>query len=526
MPSKYITSFDGYSIISSSQNLNIPVSGFKTIPVGPVNAKYAFSALEGDSPYTGDYLSINGTTISATNAAGTTIRPANNFFNSSVSYINTTTNTPELFTTRTPSSKNTLGFDAGILKVPNPGNTVIKNGDTSATIRLGSTLDIYYFYFNALAVDIIEPKIILTKEVKDDLGNDVGGADVTLGQQLNYILGFQNLGNDNADTFTIKDVLPINIIFNYPADLASLPAGITHTYNASTRTIVFTVPNSLIEINDPRYEIRIKVKVVSECNQLSDMCSNIIQNQAFATYKGIINTAQITDNPSLSSFTFCNLGTPSATNFLVGIDDCIFAKSEVLCSSSVVLTAANGYNTYSWSTSPTGLPIIGTNQTFTATQIGTYYVHDTAVAPCLSIDEIITVTPFGTTISNPVIPFADQVVTCPNDGKKLPNIFLCGANDARLIKTNISDGSTIVWEKLNDGSCAAVTNIDCANENLSCTWSQVGTGPDYNANAAGQYRITLNYPGGCFNRFYFNVYQNLLSPTVSTRDIICNSLGK
>lgn len=226
MPSKYITSFDGYSIISSSQNLNIPVSGFKTIPVGPVNAKYAFSALEGDSPYTGDYLSINGTTISATNAAGTTIRPANNFFNSSVSYINTTTNTPELFTTRTPSSKNTLGFDAGILKVPNPGNTVIKNGDTSATIRLGSTLDIYYFYFNALAVDIIEPKIILTKEVKDDLGNDVGGADVTLGQQLNYILGFQNLGNDNADTFTIKDVLPINIIFNYPADLASLPAGI------------------------------------------------------------------------------------------------------------------------------------------------------------------------------------------------------------------------------------------------------------------------------------------------------------
>ena len=528
MPSKYITSFDGYSIISSTtQNLNIPVSGFKTIPVGPVNAKYAFSALEGDSPYTGDYLQINGTTISATNAAGTVIRPTNNFFNSSVSYINTTTNTPELFTNRNPNSKNTLGFDAGILKIPNPGNVVIKNGDTSATIRLGSTLDIYYFYFNAFAVDIIEPKIILTKIVQNTSGVDIGNTDVNLGQELNYVIGFQNQGNDHADSFTIKDVLPINIIFNYPQDLVSLPAGVTHTYNASTRTIVFTIPNNLVEINDPRYEIRFKVKVVSECNQLSDMCSNIIQNQAFATYKGIINNTLVTDNPSLSSFTNnCNLATPNSTNFLVGIDNCIFSKSEILCGNNIVLTAANGYQSYSWSTSPTGTPIIGTGQTLSVSQIGTYYVHDTAIAPCKSIVEQVNVTPVGTVINNPVIPFADQVATCPNDGKKLPNIFLCGKNDFRLIKTNISDGSTIVWEKLNESSCASVSNSDCANENTSCTWSQVGIGPDFNANSAGQYRLTLNYPGGCFNRFYFNVYQNLLDPTVTKNDIICKTLGQ
>jgi uncharacterized repeat protein (TIGR01451 family) len=52
-------------------------------------------------------------------------------------------------------------------------------------------------------------------------------ADVTLGQQLNYVIGFENQGNDNASRFTIKDKLPLNVTFNHPADIdaASLPAG-------------------------------------------------------------------------------------------------------------------------------------------------------------------------------------------------------------------------------------------------------------------------------------------------------------
>ena len=37
--------------------------------------------------------------------------------------------------------------------------------------------------------------------------------------------------------------------------------------------------------------------------------------------------------------------------------------------------------------------------------------------------------------------------------------------------------------------------------------------------------FTLNYPGACFNRFYFNVYKNELSPTETHSDIICNTKG-
>jgi hypothetical protein len=66
---------------------------------------------------------------------------------------------------------------------------------------------------------------------------------------------------------------------------------------------------------------------------------------------------------------------------------------------------------------------------------------------CKSIKEEITVIPFGNTITNPVTrPTADQIVTCPNNGKDLPNIFLCGATATRLIETNITDASSIEWQ--------------------------------------------------------------------------------
>ncbi len=101
--------------------------------------------------------------------------------------------------------------------------------------------------------------------------------------------------------------------------------------------------------------------------------------------------------------------------------------------------------------------------------------------------------------------------------------FLCGANDVRAIETNITDTSKIIWEKL--ANCSVVVNDNCANEDPSCTWSEVATGPNYNAKFAGQYRVTLHYEGGCFSQYYFNVYSNILEPTVASRDITCTILG-
>nr|WP_321243379.1 T9SS type B sorting domain-containing protein [uncultured Psychroserpens sp.] len=517
LPGKSITSFDGFSAISvagGNTQLDIPVDGFRTVPgPAPVRANFAFATLEGDSPILGDRLRLNGISLS------TADRPVANFFNSSVTQLDATP-----VNTRVPNSTNTLGFDTGVMAIPNPGNAVIANDATAATIRLETSGDTYFPYFFAFAVEIIEPNIVLTKIVEDDAGNDIGGQTVGLGSSLNYVIGFQNTGNDNATNFQIRDILPVNIIYNHPTDLV-LPPGVTvASYNVATRELILNIDNSLVEENDPVYEIRIEVQVVDECNQLADACSNIINNQAYATYNGFYNPSfQITDDPSLNSNTGCLLS-PQATNFLADLD-CQFTENLILCGNSLDITAANDYDSYSWSTSSTGTPVIGTTQTITVTETGTYYSFNTAVAPCQSIVQEYVVQLFGGDIENPVIPYADEIVTCPNDGKLLPNIFLCGANDSRDIQTNISGASSIIWEKLDESSCDAVTDSDCANEDDTCTWNEVATGPNFLADTSGQYRLTINYSGGCFVQFYFNVYQNLLNPTVIATDIICTTLG-
>lgn len=538
LPAKYITSFDGFSGIGGATTLDIPVSGFKTIPKGPVRVKFAFAALEGDQPIAGDYLQINGIPISATNAANTAIRASNNFFNSSVTYVDPATDKTEDFLNRNPASTNTLGYDAGILNINNPGTLlkpggiVIDNNETSANIRLGSTQDVYFYYFNAFAVDIIEPHIVLTKIVKNSAGTDIGGQNVVLGQQLNYEIGIRNSGNDDAKSLTIRDQLPINIIFNYPADLNPLPTGVTvQSYDPATRSIVFKVDESIVKANTLTEKvISFKVKVVPDCNSLSEACSNSIDNSAYATYKGTLNPDfQISDDPSVNTNTGCIL-TPKATNFLVGVDGCKYTANVTLCKDTVDLVAANGYTSYTWYSDEARTKQIGTGQTLTVKDPGTYYVYNLAAAPCRSIYQAITVTRFGATNTNPVIPYAKapykgEVLICPNNGKELPNLFLCGANDSRLIETHISDGSTLVWEKLDEASCTAPSSPNCANEGTSCSWTQVATGPNYLAKIAGQYRLTLNYAGGCFNRFYFNVFTNSLSPTEKHTDIICGKPG-
>ena len=466
LPGKSITSFDGFSAISAAQNpfADISISGFRTVPApAPVRANFAFATLEGDKSITGDRLRLNGSSLS------TVDRPSNNFFNSSVTQLSALP-----VNNRNPNSTNTLGFDTGILSVPNPSNSVIANESTSAVVRLETGGDTYFPYFFAMAVEIIEPKIVLTKIVEDNTGANIGGQIVELGDQLNYVIGFQNTGNDDATELFIRDILPTNVVFDYPSDLASLPPGVTvESYNEATRELLFRVDPSAVEENDPVQEIRFAVTVVATCSLLSDACSNLVDNQAFATYKGTLNpNFTISDDPSFSENTGCLLN-PAVTNFLADINDCVFEEEVILCGATTELVAADGYNNYTWSSSESLTPVIGNTQSITVSETGTYYVYNEAVAPCQSITQVFRVVNFGTTVTNPVIPFADEVVICPNDGKELPNIFLCGANDLTSIQTGISDTSSMIWEKLNEASCDAVTNQDCANESNSCTWNQV-----------------------------------------------------
>ncbi|WP_027138071.1 T9SS type B sorting domain-containing protein [Gaetbulibacter saemankumensis] len=514
---KSFNTFDGFSHIFDGHYEEVNVTGFSTPPAGPIDLQFAYAALDGDRTKRATKLEINGKEVT------TPLRTANKFFGSVIE------NSNGLVTPREPLSENTLGYDTGYLEIIGAEPEYVKNSDNAASFVLQvarGQADPIYSFFSCFAVDIITPDIELLKNVVDTSGTDIEGGDVNLGQRLFYEITYQSIGNDDVTEFTIKDILPENVIFdpNTDIDLSNAGGATVQSYDPVTRTLIFSIPDSSVEVDDPQFTIRIAVQVVPNCYDLSQACSNEIKNQAYATYRGVINPEIIQDEGSFASVE-C-LGTPGSTNFLVDITNCSFERNEVLCGSSVVLTAADGYDSYSWSTSPTGTPVVGTGQSYTATELGTYYVQNTTSSTCISIMEAITVIPYGNTITNPIIPYADLLPICPNDGKVLPYIFLCGANDIRSINTGISDAVSIVWEKLDETSCPALTVDDCANENDECSWDQVGTGPDYNANDAGQFRIVINYPGGCFSIFYFNVYQNLLNPTVTAKDIICTTPGE
>ncbi|GAA4270139.1 T9SS type B sorting domain-containing protein [Hyunsoonleella aestuarii] len=521
---KSFTIFDGFSHIFDGHQETINVTGFQTPPAGNIDLQFAYGALDGDRTKRATKLEINGKEVT------TELRSANKFFGSVIENLgyDGNPNPPSLVYPRNPQSENTLGYDTGLLEIINSEPEFIRNGDTAADFRLQvarGQADPIFAFMSAFGVDIIAPDIDLTKIVLDEFGNDIDGDDVVLGQNLFYEITYQSVGNDNVTQFTLKDILPDNIIFDPATDIDYTNAGgaTLQSWDPVTRELIFNIPDSSVEVGDPAFVIRLAIQVVPNCYDLSQACSNEIRNQAFATYRGVINPTIIEEEGSFAT-TQC-LGVPGSTNFIVDISNCDFQQTEVLCGSSVELVAASGYDSYSWSTSPTGTPVIGTGQTYTATATGTYYVQNTTAATCISINEQFNVITYGSSLTNPVIPYADLLPICPNDGKVLPYIFLCGGNETRTINTNISDSVSIIWEQLDDTSCAPVGVDDCANEDDTCTWNQVGTGADYIADTSGEFRVVINYPGGCFSIFYFNVYQNLLTPTITAEDILCTTPG-
>ncbi|MEX0315552.1 MAG: hypothetical protein AB3N18_15350, partial [Allomuricauda sp.] len=536
---KLITTFDGFARVNSSNpSVNINYSGFNTIPVGPVNARIGVAALEGDNRITGDGMSIRAASNGSFTSISNTTNPSNNFFNSNITLDGAVT------TNRNPSSVNTLGYDTDIFLLSNPANSVIPNSETDATFQFTSNGDQYYPFFNSFNIEIIEPEIGLEKRVEDIAGNDITGQGVNLGQVLDYVLSFVNNGNDDATNYTIRDVLPVNTTLQ--ETFITLPPGVTYTFNAATREIIFSVPDNLVEVGDPISEIRMRVQVAQNCFDFIDACTDQIQNLAYSTYQGIINNNQISDDPSVSDFDNCGFSTPGATNFLLDdLENCDFSRTVQLCGDDVVLDAGDNFDAYIWYSDNNANQIIDAGDTvlndgdpdsdpstLVVSDTGIYIVDKQVADPCKGFQEIITVELFGVTQSNPISALiADtsntvdgEIVVCPNDGSELPQVFLCGLNDTELIQINIPDADSISWEQLDETSCGAAT-ADCANTDNSCTWNNVGTGGDFLASDAGQYRVVINYLNGCFSRFYFNIFKNPLDPQYTSRDIICNTDG-
>src|SRR5690606_7552942 len=164
------------------------------------------------------------------------------------------------------------------------------------------------------------------------------------------------------------------------------------SYNEDTHELIFTIPDIYIEKVRDAYTININVRVQPDCDKLRDACSNIIQNQAFATYQGVLNDNLISDDPSVSGFDACNFAIPGSTNFLPNLEDCNFSREIAICGESVDLIAGANYDTYQWFfQNPDGTyrqltnVISGSEEhKYMATNYGTYKVEKIIAEPCKS----------------------------------------------------------------------------------------------------------------------------------------------
>ena len=101
-----------------------------------------------------------------------------NVFNSTIS------NAGVLVTSRTPSYRNNLGYDADLFRTTG----VLGNDQKSTRVRLSTSNDTYQPGVVTIATDLYAPRIVATKTISSPTAN--------LGDTLTYTMAIQNTGPD------------------------------------------------------------------------------------------------------------------------------------------------------------------------------------------------------------------------------------------------------------------------------------------------------------------------------------------
>ncbi|CAM1341343.1 T9SS type B sorting domain-containing protein [Tenacibaculum aestuarii] len=537
--------FDGFATIKEQSNgdagtYDVPFSGFTTIPTGSVGANFLVGALEGDVNIDGDSFQIQDTSGSFQALSTPSINDSDNFFNSTIT-IN-----DNYLGGRNPDSENTLGLDVDFFELNNIGNSLIGNNQTNGVLRFSSEGDTYWPFLLGLSVEVIEPSIRLVKTIDDGIdqgSNNLGGADVTLGDYLWYDVSFQNTGTDDATgtgipsptddgtKVVIVDKLPRNVYLQ-ESDII-MPPGVAYTYEEPTAAndfrgvLRFTIPDELVKKDLPAdYHIRFRVQVAPDCTQLRDVCSNKIENQATANYKGVVSGIVVNGEESFADIDDCGFGVVGASNFLIDANGCIFERDQVICGNSTTLVAGSGFDSYSWVNTANPSQIIGRDQTLVVTAPGTYQVTRVAPVGCIGETETINVISYDTE-PNPITPFADQTLTCADNGLELAEIYLCtGDNRTINLPFDPSTATYVKWFQLDEASCTDTVTQGCPNLNTDCTWNEIGNGEfSRDFSEVGEFRLDVVYDGQCPKSYYFNVYKATLAPTIVVDDIICNTTG-
>ncbi|WP_290866491.1 hypothetical protein, partial [Flavobacterium sp.] len=289
-----VTIFDGYAYVqaSNTSGFTLPVSGFNTVQSGAVEMKLGLMASEGDVNFTGDYFQIQKVSDASYMNLNHSGNSATNFFNSSIIVGGA----------RNPSLQNNTGVDFSMFTIPNVGNSVIANNQTSVNFKFGTDGDTYSIFAIAMAVDAYVPvaeAVIATQTLN---GATVYGSitSVNPGDEIGAKINIYNKGTEAVNN--AKFIIPIPYTLDFVAgsltknvNFSPLPSPNNYYFDPTLGpkgSIVYDL-GTLPLPADPSTilgDFSFKVKVTTDCAILK----NSLCNQNVSIYGNISGTGATT----------------------------------------------------------------------------------------------------------------------------------------------------------------------------------------------------------------------------------------
>jgi hypothetical protein len=532
-----ITVFDGHAYVAGgiTADFTIPVSGFNSNQSGPVNVKMGMIAGEGDRNIAGDFFQIRN----AANTAWVDLvhggNTAANFFNSS---IFTGSNQ------RNPNLLNNTGLDICTFDIPNQGNTVIANNQTSTTFRYGTTQDTYVIFAMVFGVGAYEPEIVGVNNLTSINNGPVSSPPIALpGEELTYQLDILNTGNENIVNGQVIIPIPYNATFNnvqgqffFTPNSGAVPY--FDPLLGSNGSIVWNVGDLPLPVNSTTVlaELVYTLNATEDCLILANStCESSLEVNGNITGMGGQTNITLSEG-FISGYQQSNLctGTPITTPVSVRIDGAQFVAencSEIETSYSFVFCGLDSSLLTLPTTQISGSFPIGTrffdSNPVTTTSIEytssgfpivfgteTYYAYPEGIdAPCFieltitMIDSALTTVPLVQDYTYCLNDSAQPIVSSPSQPNNFVNYYISYpglANGQIIPNTNVSGITTFYAVEGISNNClssnAAPINVTVLNNSASSLSGINGTS-SYSTSATVNNEI-------CFDVFSSNVDTN------------------
>lgn len=294
-----LTVFDGSVVMNGGDPaVHIPITGFLTPPSGPVSCELGAVVYDGDRVSTDEFSfkqNSNPLVGTYTNLTPNATANLNDMWNSTISYKGATV------TTRNPMHYNTLGYDADIVDLPNAGNAILGNSQSSASIRFSSPSENYVLHVATTAISQYTPSFNVSKNA-----TDLNGGALNPGDSIRYRVDYTNGGNDASVATTIIDNIPSNTSY---APNSLIVNGVAKTdavgddeaeYDFTNNRVIFRIGTGAngttggeVASGGTGY-VTFKVYTPSSCDAFG--CNNTIYNRARINYGGKLSGISLSDS--------------------------------------------------------------------------------------------------------------------------------------------------------------------------------------------------------------------------------------